>query len=251
MTAYTKLQYTLLSALLFLVSTSFAQTNKKAVFDEGYITYEIQVIGMPEIEEFLKETTLTLYVKDDKTKMDLRIMGGFAQMQLVSNFYNDLHTVLMDLPMLPNKISIPLVGDDDILERLDSKVHTNHSPKDFGTIAHFEQDVKKIAKQPCYRAELPIAGEDNFALMYLAKKIKSAYSIKLFEQVGITDAIPLALNICIDDIHVYLIAKEVKKVKIDDAIFEVTEEYNQQTFKELRRSIEEVFGSTKKEGVGL
>lgn len=238
--------------LLFSVSSfSFAQSKSAASFEEGYIIYDIRIVGVPEIAEFLRETTLTLYVKGEQSKMDLRIMGGFAQMQLVSNIDNDIHTVLMDLPMLPEKVSIPLVGDDDVFQRLNSKTHTNHSPRDFGKIINYEQDMRKIAKQPCYRAELPFPGSGNQATMYLAKKLKPAHSIQILEQFGISDALPLAMNVTIDGVQFHIIAKEFKRVSIQDEIFEVSDEYNQQTFKELYRSIEDVFGGARKEGVGL
>ena len=239
--------YSILLLSIFFVTTSIAQKDR-GNFDEGYITYDIKVVGIPEFAEFFRETTLTLYLKGNQSKIDLRIMGGFANMQLLSNNFN---TVLMDLPMLPEKVSIPLIGEDDLFKSINVKTHTNHAPRNFGQLEYYEDDTRKIAKQPCYRAEIPYINSEGYILMYLAKKITLTEPIPLFKELGMNNSIPLSMDLSIEGIQVYLTATEIKKCEIEDEIFEVAEEYNQQTFKELKQSIQDVFGGVKREGVGL
>jgi hypothetical protein len=240
----------LTALVVFQTSTLDAQLKKRAQhFKEGEIKYKLKVIGDPELSELFRETTLTLYLKDDKIKMDLRIMGGFASMQLLTNHKKNV--MLMDMPMLPEKVSVPMEGENNIFQQLLTASHTNQSPSDFGEIRYYPKDKKRIEKQKCYRAELPIKGSNEVIVLYLAQKMDANLPIPFLQNFEKLEGLPLQIELNAEGLRLQLTAVDIHEYELSPETFEVPEDYMPRSLKELKIEIDNIFNGGEPDGVGL
>lgn len=243
------LTYVLLISFILPITTSAQLLKKSKQFDEGIIQYKVSVIGDSELAEMFSETTLTVYLKGDKSKMDLRIMGGFASMQLLTNHTEN--TMLMDMPMLPEKVSIPMEGENNLFKQLMTVTHRNQAPSALGEVQYFPKDKKRIQKYKCYRAELPVKGSRDMVIFYVAQKLKADVPLPLLDRFENLEGLPLQIEWMAEGLNLRLTAVDLDQRPLESNIFEVPDDYMPRSLKELKEEINNIFEGGEAEGVGL
>lgn len=236
-------------SLFVAFSTLAQQPTTDPNFTEGIIVYDLKAYGISELSEFFRETTLIVYIKDGKSKLDLKIMGGFADMQIIQTSDNN-QFALLNVPMLSEKVVISL-NENDMLKQLSVGINVNRTPINSGEISCFYNEKRRIIGKPCYKASTTIAGTNQTATMYLAKKWQIKTPDYLTPYVGTLPALPMNVEMNIEGLVLVLTAKEMRRTTVNDKVFEIPEDYKQKTLSELKEEVKEIFGGTRKESVGL
>jgi hypothetical protein len=240
----------LLMALLPYNLSAQKSIETEPNFTEGYVIYELKSNGKSELSEFFRETTLTLYIKDGKSKLDLKIMGGFAEMQLVVNQKDEKHVVLLNIPMLSEKVNIP-INETDLTTGQTVNENINQMPFKPGQIEYFYKDRTTIAGKKCYKAIAPVAGYRSKALLYLSKKFRINTPEFISKYVGDLPGLPLYTEMNFSGLKIQLKAIEIRRTKISDQVFQVPEGYKSKTFNELKKEMADFNGNKNKDDMGL
>jgi len=239
-----------LALSLFVAFTTLAQQAPTTPnFTEGIIVYDLKAYGVSELSEFFRETTLTVYIKDGKSKLDLKIMGGFADMQIIQTSENK-QVALLNVPMLSEKVVVSL-HENDMLKQLSVGINVNKTPINSGQMSYFYNEKRRIIGKSCYKATTTIAGTNQKAAMYLAKKWQMQTPDYLSPYIGILPAVPMNVEMNIEGLRLVLTAREMRRTSVSDKVFEIPEDYKQRTFSELKQEVKDIFGGTRKESVGL
>jgi hypothetical protein len=227
-------------SIIFSFGTATAQ-DFVPNFNEGFVIYEIRPAGNSSIPEIYKETTLTLYVKDNKTKLDLNILGGFATIQILEGQSSE-NIALVDFPMLSEKSIICLNRNTEILSGLNVSSKVNKAPKRNPKIEIYQKDKTKILGKSTYKAIVPLNSCKSKAAMYLSKKMTLDTPEFIEYYTGELPGLPLHAELTVFGERVILTAKEIRKTKISDRVFEIPKDYKQKSAKEFKRDIEEFIG---------
>ncbi|MCP4438353.1 MAG: hypothetical protein GY810_05360 [Aureispira sp.] len=236
-----------------LSTQTFAQNKKAPNFQEGTITYEIQVEGVPEVSQFINGTELTVLFKDQLSKMDIGIMGGLAKFQFISNVQDKLYTVLMDVPTFYEKTAVPIDLEHQMFKDLKEK-QPNQAPikkAEKPEIQYNKKKRKKIAKYRCYSAEMDMeSGVGDRMVVYLTDKIRPAAQSEMQRQVGAMDGYPLGFEMLMGGAKITIMAKSVKKESLEKELFEVPANYSEKSLDEIKEELQEKFGLDGKD-IGL
>ncbi|CAA6813883.1 MAG: Unknown protein [uncultured Aureispira sp.] len=234
-----------------VLTSATAQKKKAANFDEGIIKYKIEIEGMPEAAQVLDNAMINLYLKGDNSKMDLSILGGLASFQLINNTAENLFSMLMDIPTVYDKTAVSLDEDSDFLKELKELRGTNQAPKNDVKVKYFKSQKQKIAKYPCYKAEIGLGDGSNDKLtVFLTEKLRPTALAQLEKTLGDFKGFPLSFQIEMQGVVLKITAVDVAKQKIGAETFTIPESYNKKTMDEFKEEIETKMG-TGDGGVGL
>lgn len=229
---------------LGIVASVNAQKKKAPNFSEGIIKYKIEVEGAPEVSQFVNNSIINLYLKNKDSKMDISIMGGMASFQLINNMKDDLMTLLMDVPSFYEKTAVSIDEDSDLFKELKAAKNKNQAPEKEMEIEYFKGKKKKIAKYPCYRAEVALgAGTSEKLTVYLTDKLRPTALSQIEKTIGSFDGFPLGFEMEVEGVLVKVMAVDVLKESIENAAFEVPETYAKKTMDEFKDEIERKMGT--------
>lgn len=227
--------------LLFIFLGLSAQNTAQTNFKEGFIVYEIKPATDSEFSELFRETTLTLYIKGSKSKLDLKMMGGFAEMQLLASDSQDF-VALLNIPMLSEKVNISLKSDEALL----GAFIVNRSPIRMRKAEYYYSDQTCILGKKAYKVIAPVKNSRQKISLYLSRKLKTETPDFIEKHIGALDGLPLQAEMTIYGQKIIITAKEIRKTKIKDSVFDVPEDYKQKTLKELKEEFDN-FGVKKSE----
>jgi hypothetical protein len=233
---------TLFFGLQFNYSTLFAQALIPN-FTEGFIVYDVKPLVNSSVPELYRETTVTLYIKDNQAKLDLKMLAGFVEIQLLENA-NQQNVALINCPLLSEKSSITLGKDDDVFPGFFFPSNINMSPQKNLEIEIFNTDKTTILGRTGYKAIVPVKGSKSKASMYLSNKIIIDTPQFIENYLGELNSLPLNAEITILGERVSLTAKEIRKTKINDKVFEVPADYKEKSIQSFRSEIDEFFGES-------
>jgi len=210
-------------------------------FTEGFVVYEIRSVGNSSVTELFNETNLTFYIKGNQSKLVLKIHGGFAQIQIVENESSE-NVALIDIPMLAEKSSICLSQCPEIFSGLTVSSKVNKAPKRKAQIEIYRKDKSRILGRSAYKAIVPVDGSKSKASMYLADKLTVNTPLFIKQYFGTLPALPLNAELTVLGERVIITAKEIRRTKISDKVFELPTDYQQKTAAELKAEIEDFCG---------
>lgn len=225
---------------LFMVATSLSAQNKdsEATFTEGLVRYNIEVEGVSdELAGFMKGSTLSVFLKNDWSKMELAILAGIAKMQLISNANQKDNTLLMDIPTVSEKTAVSMEGG---LKNVFSPL-TNARPEKY-VMQPFKNKTKRIAGYRCHKVEIATSNGKPI-IVYVTNKIKMPVGIDFpmlwFDQL---EGFPLFVEMEIEGTILRFTAKEVAERSLMDSFFEIPSDYNLQPLDEFKDDISEKLG---------
>jgi hypothetical protein len=232
-------------------SSVTAQKKKVVNFEEGVIKYKIEVEGMPEVAQFANNSIINLYLKGKNSKMDISIMGGMASVQLINNRTENLFTMLMDVPSFYEKTAVSIDEDSDFLKELKEAGGKNQAPTKEVEVKYFKNKKQKIAKYPCYKAEVGMGdGSSDKLTVYLTEKLRPTALSQLEKTLGTMDGFPLGFEMNIEGMLIKITAIDVIKENLEEDAFNVPASYEKKTMDEFKEEIEQKMG-TGNGGVGL
>jgi len=224
-------------------STTHAQKKKRANFEEGIIKYKIDLEGAPEFSSYLSSAEVMLYLKGKSSKMDISIMGGFAKFQMINNIQQKFNTLLMDIPSVVDKTAIDLENFSDLLKDLGVENQKNKAPASGEVeITYNKRSKKRIAKYPCYQAEMKMKGSNDKVIMYVTDRLRPTAMSEIQKTLGNVTAFPLAFELTIEGVTLKITAVEVFKMKLDTETFTVPKYYTKKSIEDFRKDMEEQFG---------
>ncbi|WP_052592491.1 hypothetical protein [Aureispira sp. CCB-QB1] len=236
---------------LGIITSASAQKKKPANFDEGIIKYKIEVEGMPEAAQFANSSLINLYLKGKDSKMDISIMGGMASFQLINNMTENLFTLLMDVPTFYEKTAVSIDEDSDFLKELKEAGGRNQAPTKDVEVKYFKNKKQKIAKYPCYKAELEMGdGSSDKLIVYLTEKLRPTALSQVEKTLGVMQGFPLGFEMRVEGMLIKITAIDVIKENLDEDAFIVPESYSKKTMDEFKEEIEHKMG-TGNGGIGL
>jgi hypothetical protein len=236
---------------LGILTSATAQKKKAANFNEGVIKYKIEIEGMPEAAQFVNNSIINLYLKGKDSKMDISIMGGMASFQLINNMTENLFTMLMDVPTFYEKTAVSIDEDSDFLKELKEAGGRNQAPTKDIEIKYFKNKKQKIAKYPCYKAEVGMGdGSSDKLTVFLTEKLRPTALSQIEKTIGTMDGFPLGFEMRVEGMLIKVMAVDVIKENLDEDAFAVPESYNKKTMDEFKEEIEKKMG-TKEKGIGL
>lgn len=228
-----------------------AQKKKTANFDEGVIKYKIEIEGMPEAAQFASSSIINLYMKGADSKMDISIMGGMASFQLINNMTEDLFTMLMDVPTFYEKTAVSIDENSDFIKELKEAGGKNQSPMKEAEVKYFKNKKQKIAKYPCYKAEVEMGdGSGDKLTVFLTEKLRPTALSQLEKTIGTMEGFPLGLEMRVEGMLIKITAIDVIKEDLDEDAFMIPESYSKITMDEFKEEIETKMG-TGSSGIGL
>ncbi len=250
MRTISRLSLALFALLQFaLPQSAQAQKQKAPNFNEGVITYELKIEGngAAEIETFTKGTTIQLYLKDSSSCLDIMLMGGLMRMQIVRNSSMSHSVMLLDIPMVADKVAVSLkpksegAEDGDLMKRLGAldNLQNMSSPLTF-------KGSKRIAKHKCRKGtlDMPTGGEEMNFTVYSTSKLRPNNSgIAIFSQ--LLGGFPLGFDITAQGMRVELTAKTVEKKEIPASRFEIPKGYTEKDLEEFEELFKGKMGGDK------
>lgn len=241
-----------LMVCLFSINAVNAQKKKAPNFEEGIIKYEIEVEGAPEVSQFVNSSVINLYMKDKNSKMDISIMGGMANFQLINNMKDELLTLLMDVPTFYEKTAIAIDGDSDVLKELNAAKNKNKAPEKALEVKYFKNKKKRIAKYPCYKAEVGMGEYTNDKLtLYLTDKLRPSALPQFEKTIGNVDGFPLGFEMEVEGVLVKVMAVEVMKKDVDKETFSIPDSYAKKSLDEFKDEIQKKMGTGNGGTIGL
>lgn len=236
---------------LGMLTSATAQKKKASNFDEGVIKYKIEVEGMPEAAQFANNSIINLYLKGKDSKMDISIMGGMASFQLINNMTENLFTMLMDVPTFYEKTAVSIDEDSDFLKELKEVGEKNQAPMKDVEIKYFKNKKQKIAKYPCYQAEVAMGdGSSDKLTVFLTEKLRPTALSQLEKTLGEMKGFPLGFEMKVEGVLIKITAIDVLKESLEEDAFTVPESYSKKTMDEFKEEIEMKMG-TGNGGIGL
>jgi hypothetical protein len=235
-----------------MLTSATAQKKKAANFNEGTIKYKIEIEGMPEAAQFVNNSIINLYLKGKDSKMDISIMGGMASFQLINNTTENLFTMLMDVPTFYEKTAVSIDEDSDFIKELKKAGGENQAPTKDVEVKYFKNKKQKIAKYPCYKAEVSMGGGSSDKLtVFLTEKLRPTALSQVEKTLGTLDGFPLGFEMRVEGMLIKVMAVDVIKENLDDNAFVVPESYNKKTMDEFKEEMEKMMGTKGNEGIGL
>ncbi len=216
-------------------------------FKEGFIVYDVMPAGNSDYSEFFSETTLTLYIKNEKSKLDLKMFGGLAQLQLL-DLKRSKSVALLNLPTISDKVSI-LMSNEQSLFNFHKTTIVNQSPYRTKSIEIFPKDKTRIAGKKAYKAIVPFKNNRQQAAFYLAKNLKFHNPEIIKKYFGDLPGIPLQAEFNFKGQRFIITAKEIRKTKINDRVFEIPEDYKNKSYEDLIGELENLNESNIEKGL--
>jgi hypothetical protein len=115
------------------------------------------------------------------------------------------------------------------------------SPQKNIEIEIFNNDKTTILGKSGYKAIVPVKGSKSKASMYLSNKIIIDTPLFMENYLGELPGLPLNAEITILGERVSLTAKEIRKTKISDKVFEVPADYKEKSLQNFRSELDEFF----------
>lgn len=249
-----KFTMNVLSACLMclgLVTSMTAQKQKTANFKEGLIQYKIEIEGAPEVSQFMNNSIINLYLKGEDSKMDISIMGGMANFQLINNMKENLLTLLMDVPSFYEKTAVSIDENSDIFKQLKEAKNKNRAPEKDLEVTYFKNKRKRIAKYPCYKAEVGMDGLGDKLTIYLTDKLRPVGLSQIEKTIGNVKGFPLAFEMNIEGLLVKVTAVDILKQPIETTTFDIPDSYAKKSMDQFKEEIERKMGTGNSGGVGL
>ncbi|MDX1684771.1 MAG: DUF4412 domain-containing protein [Saprospiraceae bacterium] len=163
--------------LLFFLGFTL-QLFGQDIINEAYVQYEITDVSSddPQTESMLqmmKGSTIDIYFKDQKQRMDMDMMGGMMTMKTFMNLEDSLAPNAMFMDMMGRKIRVNM--DDKELEEFQSNNKSdNPKPK----IVSDLEDTKEISGFNCHKVTCTFEGDNGFVLVaYVTKEVQSPESV--------------------------------------------------------------------------
>jgi uncharacterized protein YjhX (UPF0386 family) len=229
-------------AVSFVFSTFVQAQNKRAVLQEGSISYTVTMAGDDEIAHIVNNSVMNLYFRNKQSRIDFSVMGGLANFQLIDNNKDDWMTVLMDIPSFYEKTAINLDADAMFFRHFNQTKSTNQSPSKGIQIEYFKSKRKRIATVSCYKALVKLNSKEQVVL-YLTDKIKPDVPTELQKPFGDLKGFPLAAEMRVDGVLIKIEASYIKRQKIHIDAFEVPESYTHKSMEQFMDDIQREMGS--------
>lgn len=239
--------------LLFTVGvfgSATAQKNKTPNFKEGIIKYAIEIEGMPEAAQFVNSSVINVYLKEKNSKMDISIMGGMASFQFINNMKDQLMTMLMDVPSFYEKTAVDIDENSEVFKELSQGRLKNQAPEKEIEVKYFKNKKKRIAKYPCYKAEVSMGSSAEKLTMYLTEKLRPEAVTQVERSMGEMQGFPLGFEIEVEGMLIRVMAVEVLKQVVDAEAFQIPENYTRKSLDEFKDEIQQKMGGANG-GIGL
>lgn len=163
--------------LIFLLIGFGVQVWGQKTINEAHITYEITDVQSsdPEAEahlQMMKGSTIDVYFKEDRQRMDLDMMGGMMKMSTFINTEAEGSNALY-MDMMGRKIKVNMT--DVELEQYQNKAEEAASKP---VITPDYSDTKEISGFKCHKVTITYEGQADMGLTaYVTKELKSPESV--------------------------------------------------------------------------
>jgi hypothetical protein len=238
--------------LFFFATTAIisAQNSKKKApnFTEGVITYDFKMegTGAAEIDQFMKGSTIQLFIKDSSACLDILFMNGLMHAQVIRNAVTNINVILLDIPLLAEKIAVPFPKNDaegednDLLNRMNALDGLKDAPSPLTF-----KGKKRIAKYKCRKGTIDIpTGEGIDFAIYSTEKLRlnNPNIDAIFHVLG---GFPLGLDLKAEGMSFEIFAKSVEKKTIPSNRFDVPKGYTEKDMEEFQELFQDKIGKDK------
>lgn len=208
------------AALMF---THLATKSVAQPMSEGKITFEISYpdSDIPDEQMAMMPTEMEMYIKDDKTRVEMTMGMGMSNVTIVDN-KTKTATTLMD--MMGNKMAIKSSEEEYKKQRAQRGVEDYKIEK--------TNETKTIAGYACKKAV--VTGKDGTFDIYYAPDIVVKNSEWHSEYKGI-DGFPMEYRINQGRMNMQMTAKKVAAQKVDDKLFTIPDGYKEMTQDEMKK----------------
>lgn len=251
-----KISSLLLGAIFMLVfSQSILAQKQNYNFKEGTVTYQINIkektAGAASGLSMLNGSTLTWSLQDKNQRADF-VLAGMAQLALMNNSQADLSVFLLDVPLLLEPTAVKIDSWQEITNLLNENTGSalNEAPSQTTDvkISYDKKKKKKIAKYKCKKASVQIGEMTDVMTVYVTDDLRSEALQGFQENFGNMQGFPLSFELDLDDITIEIVAKEIKKSKLDKSLFEISDKYTTKSVKEFEEDMKTEFGEESEEG---
>lgn len=259
--------YKILASCFFLAFVCFsvpsaldAQNARPANFSEGQVSYGFVVHNAPEVESYLKGSSLTATFLGQSSKFDWSFIGGLVRVQMIYQEGQKHGILLLDLPMFGEKTAIRL-DSASVMEQLSqgSDVLRNQAPQiqenqEMPQLDWKEEPKKRkrIAKHKCKKHSMdigeltPQAEGMNFAL-FISQKFRPDMRQDIQNMIEQFDGFPLGMEFSYNDMRIELLAKDIDKSSVSPKSFEIPSDYTEKTLEEFKSGFSELLGTEDKD----
>lgn len=149
------------------------------------------------------------------------------------------------------KTAVSIDEDSDFLKELKEAGGRNQAPTKDVEVKYFKNKKQKIAKYPCYKAELEMGdGSSDKLIVYLTEKLRPTALSQVEKTLGVMQGFPLGFEMRVEGMLIKITAIDVIKENLDEDAFIVPESYSKKTMDEFKEEIEHKMG-TGNGGIGL
>lgn len=230
-------------------ATISAQSKKKAPnFTEGVIIYDFKMegTGAAEIDQFMKGSTIQLFIKDSSACLDILFMNGLMHAQIIRNAVSNTNVMLLDIPLLAEKIAVPFPKtdaegeDNELFNRMNALDQLKNSPSPLTF-----KGKKRIAKYKCRKGtfDLPAGTDVDFTIYSTEKlRIDNPNVDAIFHVLG---GFPLGLDLSAEGMTFEIFAKSVEKKSIPSTRFDIPKGYTEKDMEEFQELFQDKIGKDK------
>lgn len=228
--------------LLFFVALGL-QGFCQEVIEEAYVQFEVTDVtsSNPQAQamlDMMKGSTMDLYFKSGKQRMDMDMMGGMMKMSTFMNIDKEGAGNAMFMDMMGRKIKVDM--NDEELEQFQSQ---NQQADQEAKIETDHSDTKEIAGFKCHKVVCKFENQNDIVMTaYVTKDIKSPESV--IQNAGDYDlgGFPLEYTVTNPEFNLTYSAQKFERSVSDDA-FSQPEGYEAMTFEQFVQSMGAMSGA--------
>jgi hypothetical protein len=220
----TFLKITLIASFFIIgISTVDAQKSLK----EGHIEYEVTEIESESMEaQMMKGTLINVFFNQSKTKMNVQMMGGMINMDIITETATESTTLLMN--MMGRKVQVDQTAEE-------KKEKDGEVEKPEFDITYDKSDTKEIAGEKCTKATLVNKSTKESMIIYVAKKIKPMSKMAQDMFPGL-EGLPLELIISAEGMGATITAQKIVK-SVEASAFDIPEGYEKMTSEQFQKEM--------------
>ena len=206
-------------ALMILAVNLNAQNNF-----EGQVDFKMEYVEVPAEMEMMKgmlPTEMSMLIKGDRTRIEQSMMMGMKQATIIDVKSEKIH-VLMDMMGKKMKMTIDSKQEEE-----------KRGPKDDIDIKYVDGS-KDIAGYKCKRADITSKGNKTPSVVYYTEEIPGELSREFKGLKGF----PLEYGHSEQGMTIKIIATKVDEKKMEQSLFEVSDDYEEMDPKMIERMME-------------
>jgi len=230
--------------------------DERAAFKAGRIRYTVAVKGDEHLSVFAEESYIDLYINESNSKLEFNLFEGLANLQVLQLEGSSTFQMLFDIPTIVEKTVVGVDEKQFSLVDLDD-IHENKAPAAvYQSFKKIEKRAVRVLGHKCYKVEKKIGASeegDCRLILTMASKLKVETALPFSNYLDDLEGIPLEIEIHYPPLIIKMRASSITKQHVKDVFFEIPENYQRKTKKELKQHLEHILDqeNSPKKSIGL